>query len=765
MANHWETLYKIQTCEEEDNFFQQIAHYLGESFQAKACLFLCLDLETGELVTNGNTFVQDESLATLLNQVENPFQGTIPTEGLLLSQEEMQQRYGEFLQQYPVTFAKLLIYPIVDVYGEVTDYISLFLQEYTQVVAEDYSFLKVLCNWLTQRQERQEAENLILQASEEVDSFSSSLKEIHRLTSSQFEQLEDMYREYLTSGAKVLAMTSGLLVRYETNGKLLLASFGRFSREECVALLVQENFFAEAAFQEQTTQSETLSNIATPSKHIQSWIASPIQMHNKPYGLLCFFDDTDSKSIFEEFEIEFLEMLSHSIASEIERRTSLEKIQKLKKQQDGDYFLTSLLLRPLLGAQIANTQIDIQQLTVQKKSFQFKQWTSSLGGDLCIAETIQLSGKSYSVFVNADAMGKSMQGAGGALVFGSILKSIIERTKIAIDYKSLSPERWIKLTFVELQKVFKSFDGSMMMSAFLGLIDNECGIMYYINAEHPLGVLYRDGQASFFGKDTTLLKIGTPGSAEDIRVHILQLYPDDKVILGSDGRDDILLALDDTGHRIINEDETLFLTVVEKSQAGLEQMLETIHSYGELSDDLSLLLINYKGSPHRKNIYQLSSNEFTKIQKVKKLIEQSHIEKSQMILADLAQGRSFNKKIWRLRIQLFFLEKNYRKVTLLCEEYLQHVPQDDHILLIYSMAYKLQGNYSKALEPAERLHIRQPMLLQNLIHLANLHYLVKNHKRALAMLETANSREPNHPAVLKLAQAITISFSQQQGST
>ncbi|MBP6738990.1 MAG: SpoIIE family protein phosphatase, partial [Leptospiraceae bacterium] len=35
--------------------------------------------------------------------------------------------------------------------------------------------------------------------------------------------------------------------------------------------------------------------------------------------------------------------------------------------------------------------------------------------------------------------------------------------------------------------------GSMLMSLVFGLIDERTGVMYFLNAEHPDMVLYRDG--------------------------------------------------------------------------------------------------------------------------------------------------------------------------------------------------------------------------------------------------------------------------------
>ena len=112
---------------------------------------------------------------------------------------------------------------------------------------------------------------------------------------------------------------------------------------------------------------------------------------------------------------------------------------------------------------------------------------------------------------------------------------------------------------IELHNIFESFDGSMLISLLMALIDDETGLVYYMNAEHPQGVLYRDGKASFFDVSPMYRKLGTTITAGGIEIMTFQMQPGDKLYFGSDGRDDLLLGHNEDGHRIINEDEDLFL--------------------------------------------------------------------------------------------------------------------------------------------------------------------------------------------------------------
>ena len=63
--------------------------------------------------------------------------------------------------------------------------------------------------------------------------------------------------------------------------------------------------------------------------------------------------------------------------------------------------------------------------------------------------------------------------------------------------------------------------------------------------------------------------------------------------MGSDGKDDIRIGIDDKGGRIINEDESLFLSTVEEANGDLEKYSLSQKRKGELTDDFSLLRIEY----------------------------------------------------------------------------------------------------------------------------------------------------------------------------
>ncbi|MBL8032695.1 MAG: SpoIIE family protein phosphatase [Leptospiraceae bacterium] len=434
-----------------------------------------------------------------------------------------------------------------------------------------------------------------------------------------------------------------------------------------------------------------------------------------------------------------------------ELQTTLKDVQALKAQQDGDYFLTTLLLKPLGVNEVNSTLIGIESYVRQKKKFEFRHWSKDIGGDINISHVIELEGKNYIAFINADAMGKSIQGAGGALVLGSVFHTIIERTQATHAMQQLAPERWLKNAFIELHRVFESFDGSMLVSGFFALIDEHTGLMYHILAEHPRAVLYRDGKASFVENDRMLRKLGTSGVEGTLQIATTQLEPGDILIVGSDGRDDLILGYDEHGGRVINEDENLFLTFVEETQANLQGLIQKLETTGEIMDDLSLMRIErFKEERPPSYAYDYSGV----LDGVKRDLRNGQTEKAiGRIEAYLKQDAFYPEAVKNLA-QIYYQAKNYEKAAYYAQDYLWLKPGDAHFVYFASLCFRRIKDYRKSIDLSERLRLREIPLAKNLALLTDLHVRMGNVKRAEAMLIELIELDPNFGSITLLKEKL-----------
>lgn len=459
--------------------------------------------------------------------------------------------------------------------------------------------------------------------------------------------------------------------------------------------------------------------------------------------------------VFVEMKEELSEHQNH-LEEMVDQRTrelneTLSEMQKLQDKQDGDYFLTSLLIRPLRGSFSKSETVSIKIFERQMKQFKFRNKQSEIGGDLSVSDSIYLMGKKYTVFLNADAMGKSIQGAGGALVMGTVFKSIITRTQKLRYMQDRHPERWLKECFQEVHNVFISFDGHMLLSAILGLVDEETGTLYYINAEHPWIVLYRDGNASFLENEHSLRKIGfTEMSGDEVVIQIYPLRPGDVLILGSDGRDDLFVG-QSGGNRLINDDETVFLRHVTEGGGDLNLICKAMLQFGDLTDDLSLMRIAFleevayaAKESTKPNIYYQMLGEG--IQSYRDREWNNAIFALELALDsepdDLYCLRELSK--------LYMKSKDYEKAIELANRYLQLNPGDTDFLFYIAYAHKQRRDFVLATDFAERLRFRDPKNFNNLLLLAEILMHRRDIERSKEVLLALQEMAPENPKLMKL---------------
>jgi len=446
---------------------------------------------------------------------------------------------------------------------------------------------------------------------------------------------------------------------------------------------------------------------------------------------------------------DFTQNLELKVAQRTEElNKTLQEVQALKIAQDGDYYLTSILLEPLQPNNNRSSKVKTEFMIEQKKKFSFRKWQSQIGGDICITDTIILNGKEYTVFINGDAMGKSIQGAGGALVLGVVFNAGLIRSRVE-KFQNTYPEIWLKERFLDLHNVFLSFEGSMYISICLGLIDNTTGLLYYINAEHPWTVLYRDGKASFLEHELALRKIGTPDQEDQFSVRMFELMPGDVIITGSDGRDDLVMKNPD-GTEFVQEDEQQFLMRVEEGQGKLATIMQRVKQTGALMDDFSLLRISfnedYSDLEAPKEVpYQVTESVNAGLELIEQGNPEDAVKKVERFLKDYNDFPDMLKLLGKV----YFQKADFPKAIECFEQYLTIHPSDNEYLYALSNTYRVYGKLNLAADVAERLYLRDQKHFLNLINLATIYLGLRVYGRAESMIKRALNIDPeNNQATL-----------------
>lgn len=455
-------------------------------------------------------------------------------------------------------------------------------------------------------------------------------------------------------------------------------------------------------------------------------ISVPIQYENEIIGSLTiiWINENIYIYIYAFIIFLFLSIIAHFYIETIKQKNiiqeALQEIKALKVQQDADYYLTSLLIQPLTYIQLNSDFVKYVYYIEQKKKFDYKKYHKEIGGDFIILKKIYLKNQNYVFFINADAMGKSLQGGSGVLVLGSILYAILKRLEIKIEEQQRYPETWLKYLALEIQELFESFQGSMMLSAVIGLLNEQSGILYYINFEHPYPIIYRNGQASFLGQEYILRKIGMPKLfQEEIKIQIFELQEGDIFIVGSDGKDDLELTVENQT-RVINEDETLFLKIVEKSEGDINLIKKYILEAGNLTDDISILMLNLL----KKQIPVIESIPSNKTEELIKLMKQ------------------------------FLRNKEYQKLYNLFLPYIEEYAYDNQILYYFSACCYNLKKYEQAIDIGERI-LNRKNLNENIYPILIKAYLkVQDIRRAKFLLNQFKNYTSKEDLILNLEEDI-----------
>ena len=192
---------------------------------------------------------------------------------------------------------------------------------------------------------------------------------------------------------------------------------------------------------------------------------------------------------------------------------------------------------------------------------------------------------------------------------------------------------------------------------------------------------------------------------------MFSLRPDDVIILGSDGRDDIIIGKEpDSEYDIINQDEKLFLAHVKNADGDLEKIYENIANTGKLMDDLSLLRIHYKG---------VTADQKKLDDELKRLEDYKGVGK-------------------------------FDKYAELGEKVISDYPQLTNFLYEMSLACKQLGQYEKAIDYAERLRLRDAKNISNLLVLIESYHGLGRKERAKSILDACLKARPEDVRFLKL---------------
>jgi len=190
--------------------------------------------------------------------------------------------------------------------------------------------------------DRKDAESELLHKSQALANFSANLKKLHRLNTTTYQDLADLFEDYLQTGCEIFGLPAGMISEIDGRSYLLshVESDWQFIETECNGTLTYRDFCRYVR-----------------SKQNTFYLSTPIFVNDKKYGKLIFSSMEVTSREVESYEREILELMAQSIGRfiaarqiEIEReqaaaalRESQRLIQRIAESTPNILYLYDLI--------------------------------------------------------------------------------------------------------------------------------------------------------------------------------------------------------------------------------------------------------------------------------------------------------------------------------------------------------------------------------------------------------------------------------------
>jgi class 3 adenylate cyclase/CheY-like chemotaxis protein len=208
--------------------------------------------------------------------------------------------------------------------------------------------------------ERKQAEAKIRQTSKALAEFSNNLKQLHRLNTTNHQDFEDVFHDYLHTGLEIFDLSTGIISQIEGELYTIYAVVS-----DVPTLLANQQFSLSSTYCEQVVrQQKTVSytnfgELEEMRNHpaycnlgLESYIGTPIWVNGKLYGTLNFSSTQIREQEFSDRERETIELMAESLGKLIatyQAETQRKKAESALRlaQQKSDALLLNVLPRSI----------------------------------------------------------------------------------------------------------------------------------------------------------------------------------------------------------------------------------------------------------------------------------------------------------------------------------------------------------------------------------------------------------------------------------
>ncbi|MGF1499854.1 MAG: GAF domain-containing protein [Elainellaceae cyanobacterium] len=196
--------------------------------------------------------------------------------------------------------------------------------------------------------DRKRAEDELIQVSDALSDFSLSLKQLHRLHLTDFDNINDLADDYLRTGCRILKLAAGAVGRLVEDGQYEILAIWpgtvgpmpgqriHLSMTPCRLVIQRGATVIQAPEIQDLAAGDGVE--ASFLASFGAYIGTPIRVDGQIYGTLCFFSQHEQVKHLESYSAELVELMAQSIgkfigAHENERRRKQAEDALLQRER------------------------------------------------------------------------------------------------------------------------------------------------------------------------------------------------------------------------------------------------------------------------------------------------------------------------------------------------------------------------------------------------------------------------------------------------
>ncbi|MEL0590288.1 MAG: EAL domain-containing protein [Planktothrix rubescens PR222] len=168
---------------------------------------------------------------------------------------------------------------------------------------------------------RKQSEQALVLQSQALAQFSSNLKHLHRITTYNHQNLDELFRDYLEVGCEIFQLSIGFISRLENNHIIIDTVHSDLDLIQPGMILPFEESYCCQVIQTQMTQVHTqigqnpqFNQLQCYQRfHLQTCLGTPILVNGEIYGTLAFASLEVKTADYKSYELEILELMAQSI--------------------------------------------------------------------------------------------------------------------------------------------------------------------------------------------------------------------------------------------------------------------------------------------------------------------------------------------------------------------------------------------------------------------------------------------------------------------